>query len=214
MADNFTDFLPGVQDLFSAFRTEFGGEPADPADFREQAERESGTFFDKDLALAMKEITQARTQAKEAKELAERQETESFTEFQGVQDRSFARTLGRASGRFAGKGTATSGARREALGDFFEGKEDTLEEQNRLLRQSREGRTQGFEQFINRSELGEERTKLGIGRSREQEILQRQSQLATQLSGRQSAALGASEGAFREALGTGFSNFLSERGAG
>jgi len=214
MADgspHFEDFLPGVQEAFNAFRPVFGGDPADPADFREQAERESGAFFDKDVELLMKEVAQTRTQFKEQKEQAERQEAESFTEFERIQDRGFAAALGRASGRFAGRGTSTSGFKRQALGDFFQDKEDTITGQERELRQTGERRELDFSQFLGRSELGEERGKLGIERGREQEIAQRQLQLSGQASARQQAAFNVGEGAFEEAIGTGFADFLRQK---
>ncbi len=204
-----------LRSLFSATTPDLDLGSTNPADFREQAEKESSGFFDKNLDVVKNTLDTVKRQRREQKQLVESQEAETFGAFQKVQDRGFARALGRASGRFAGKGTATSGARQETLGGFFEGKEDTLEEQNRLLRQAGETREQGFSQFLESKDLQFDADKLGIDRARETETLSRQQQLATQSGTENTALQDQSNKAFTrtlgKAIGSGnFSSFLNQ----
>ena len=217
LGDNGLDFLQG---LIGRTTPDIDLGSTDPADFREQAEGEvsDSGFFDKNLDIVKKTLDLVKTQRKEQKAQAERQEQESFTDFRSVQDRGFARTLGRASGRFAGKGTATSGARQERLGEFFEDKGSTLEEQDRLLRQSIENRNLGFTQFLAGKDLEFEGSKLDIDRGRESQTLSRQQQLAQQTGVQNTELRQQSNRDFVRTLGeesTGnFSSFLNQSLAG
>lgn len=177
--------------------------------FREQAERESSAFFDKDLDLAMRELEQARTQARQTKEQAEKFQQEDYGAFQGIQDRNFARALSGAQYGFAGRGTANSGFRNKAIGEMQTDQDQTLSDAEREQRQATEQRNLGFEQFLQGSELQEERTRLGIERSREGEILSRQEQLANQESARRSNVLSQSDRNFNRTLS--FGNFINDK---
>lgn len=181
-------------------------DPINIESFEDQAGREVAPFFEENLANALKQLELAKTQQRESKELAERQTEEDFGAFIGIQDRSFARSLQRTQSGFAGRGTFTSGFRRGDVGELREGQEDVLEGAEREKRQTGEVRTQGFEQFLARSGLQEERTRLENQRAESQERAARQQQLfAGAVTGRQQA-----QGAFEDR----FSSFLGEKGAG
>ena len=180
MANQFQQLERQFQDFFDTpegipFADAFN--PVEIDSFEDQAGEDVSEFFGANLENALKGIQQAKDQFKESRAQAERQEDEAFKDFQGVQDRGFAKALGRASGRFAGKGTATSGARRDTLGDFFQGKDDTLEAQEREKRQLGERRDLDFTQFIGRSDLEEEGIRLTNERNKRQEQSVRQQQL-------------------------------------
>lgn len=198
ITQQFQDFLSTPEgippaDLFEPFKAE---------QFEEQAGREVAPFFEANLANALKQLDLAETQQRESKELVERQEGETFADFKGIADRGFAKALGRASGRFAGRGIATSGARRGALDEFFQEKEDTLSGAERGVRQAGETRELGFTQFLGRTGLEREEVKLGTERDKRAEQARVQQQLfAEAVTGRQQA-----QGAF----GDRFARFLGE----
>lgn len=169
-----------LQQLIGATTTPDVYQAVDPAEFEEQASKEVAPFYDKNLDLVRKQINQAKEHMKEQKELAERQEEESFGAFQNVQDRNFARILSNQQSGFAGRGTYTSGFRRGEVEQTRQGQEDVMSEAERGIEQAGEKRDLRFTQFLGQRDLEQELEELNIGRQREQERMQRQQQLAQQ----------------------------------
>lgn len=221
MATDFTQFLDpsditSIQALVNALSKttppdELFNIP-DVASFRGQAEADAGPFFDKDLALLNKEIETAKQQQRQKKELAEKFQAQQEKQYFRVEDRSFGRALQAAQSGFAGRGTFTSGVRDRAIGDQQTDRQEKLLEAQTGFNQLTEERNQGFDQFLENTDLQAERGKLEIERSREGEILGRQSQLATQALSKQQQQIGQYDRDFNRVIG--FSNFLNQKLAG
>lgn len=184
-------------------------EPVNTGQFREQAESEASPYFTKDLDLAMREIAQVEEARKRQKQLEESQQAENFSEFKNIEDRTFARALGAAQGRFSGQGLGTSGIRNKAIGEGITDQEQVISDAERQDRQSTAQRNLSFEDFLKGTELQRERTTLNIDRAREGEVLARQSQLAAQEQGRRSAITEQSDRDFNRVIG--FSSFLNDK---
>ena len=195
--DDFSNFTEQLES-FGLPRQLFRPEQA--SSFREQAETETGSFFDKNLDLALKNIQIVEDQAKARKAQTEAFQAEQEKQFFRTEDKGFARALDQAQGRFSGRGLGQSGIRRGEIDNLFEGRSEDLEKAQRGFRQATETRDLGFEQLQERGDLTEESERLRVDRGRESEILGRQQQLASQSESQRRAALGALSGSFSEFL--------------
>lgn len=142
------------------------------SDFLDAARDQAGDFFAPDRGLIEDSFKLIEQQARETKDLLIGQGAENLGAFESLEDRSFARTLTRAQGKFAGLGTATSGVRRGAIDEEFEDKEERLEEQRRGFAQFISREDLDFSQLLGRSEIEKRRSVLNVER-REEDKAQR-----------------------------------------
>lgn len=219
MPTGFEQFFPDDQNsafalqlLYNALQDEARPElaSANPADFRDQAESESGDFFDENLRLLNKDIELQKRQAEETKAQAEAFQTENLGVFQNIQDKNFARTLNRAQSGFAGRGTAGSGFARGNIQDLDTDNQQELADADRGARQATEERSLRFDQFLDDEALRLESGTLDINRSRETDIISRQNQIANQTQAQNENLIQQSDRNFAR---TTFGDFLSQKGA-
>ena len=191
-----------LEDLQAQFKLSFPPKDAFKVklteEFLPEAEQQASEFFAPNREFIDDVFKQVEQQATEARDLVVGQTTEQFEAFQGVQDKGFRRSLNRASGRFAGKGTSRSGFRGEALDEFFEDKEATLAEQARGFKAFLDTEDLSLKQRVEQGALQKRGDILDIDR-REEEKAQRISQRKLR------ERVGADED-----LISGFANFLNQ----
>lgn len=162
-------------------------------EFRSESEESIGEFFDKELELLDKSITQARNQETEKRDILSKRLGEDQEFFFKTEDKDFARALEAAQGGFAGRNTVTSGFRLKSVGQDIEDRELGLEKAETGFGREKENIDVDFKNFMDQLALKEEESKLDINRRKEsatiaqQQLLQQQE--VNRRSGQQSEAL-------------------------
>lgn len=121
--------------------------------FLDDARQESVVFFAPDFELLEEKLKLAEKIATENKDVAIGRTQEDSQRFLNVQDRSFANTLERVQGGFAGRGTANSGFRRGNIQDLDIENEQTKEDKAKEFSRFIADEQRGFSQFLDKNEL-------------------------------------------------------------
>lgn len=203
MASSQDQYIQALTKAFSAFTpTVDPFQPIDPSIFADQAARESSPFFDKDLALVMKDLNLQREQRKATLAQQEQQQSENLSRFKDVSDKNFAQALDRTQSGFAGKGTFTSGFRHGNIAQLQQGQDQTIQGADIQAQQNTANRALDFSQFMNTSKLDEENAVFKNEQNKRQEDINRQLQLAGLASDQQSAAKTQFADQFKNFIGT------------
>ncbi len=157
------------------------------SDFREKSEDEIGEYYDKTLELLAKQITVARRQATEKRDLGIKRSDEDEASYFQNEDVIFSQYLDAAQSGFAGRNTFTSGFRNKSIGQAIEQREGDLTEAERKFLRGEEDIANAYNVFDENLSLEEETKKLEINRNKESAIIQRQRQLAAEENQRRAA---------------------------
>lgn len=152
--------------------------PLNPDDFTDAATEGVSEYWDKDLELMLKELDFSRKKLKEETEKQNKRLQENETNYDRLENKSFAQTLRDAQLGFSGRGTYDSGFRKEAVGERIDLREENLAESELGFRRDETDIADAFRLGNEGIGLNEERGRLDIDRGRQEDIERRKRSLA------------------------------------
>lgn len=199
------DLFPAInltdERLQEAFKSADSFEFPELSSFRDKAEDEIGTFFDKDFEFLEKTINQAKRQQTEKTDMSKKRLEEDEALFFKTEDKDFARALTAAQQGFTGRGTVNSGFRREAIQEKIDDREQGLEGAEQQFDRAGQDIDLDFKNFMDDLTLTEEGKRLDLDRAKESSIIAQQQNLQTQEMNRRLAKQSQAQDFIREKLG-------------